>query len=99
MEAEYERDYSDFVDNRFTVNGTYYDDIYNFKEIYAVYLVKRELAKCNYNLELDNVPWGQDVTEHFLFDTKEGFCQHLPVREHCFCGRWELRHGMSAAML
>lgn len=77
LEAEYERDYSDFVDNRFTVNGTYYDDIYNFKEIYAVYLVKRELAKCNYNLDLGNVPWGQDVTEHFLFDTKEGFCQHF----------------------
>lgn len=75
--TEYERDYSDFVDNRFTVNGTYYDDIYNFKEVYAVYLVKRELAKCNYNLDLDNVPWGQDVTEHFLFDTKEGFCQHF----------------------
>ena len=77
LEAEYERDYSDFVDNRFTENGTYYDNIYNFKEIYAVYLVKRELAKCNYNLDLDNVPWGQDVTEHFLFDTKEGFCQHF----------------------
>lgn len=77
LEAEYEREYSDFVDNRFTENGTYYDDIYNFKEIYAVYLVKRELAKCNYNLDLDNVPWGQDVTEHFLFDTKEGFCQHF----------------------
>lgn len=39
--------------------------------------MKRELAKCNYNLDLDNVPWGQDVTEHFLFDTKEGFCQHF----------------------
>ena len=40
-------------------------------------LFRSELAKCNYNLELDNVPWGQDVTEHFLFDTKEGFCQHF----------------------
>ncbi len=77
LEAEYEREYSDFVNNRFTVYGYYNDGIYNFKEIYAVYLVKRELAKCNYNLDLDNVPWGQDVTEHFLFDTKEGFCQQF----------------------
>ncbi len=77
LEAEYERDYSDFVNNRFTEYGYYNDGIYNFKEIYAVYLVKRELAKCNYNLDLDSVPWGQDVTEHFLFDTKEGFCQQF----------------------
>ena len=77
LEAEYEREYSDFVNNRFTEYGYYNDGIYNFKEIYAVYLVKRELAKCNYNLDLDSVPWGQDVTEHFLFDTKEGFCQQF----------------------
>lgn len=47
------------------------------KEIYAAYLVREELFKrASYSLELDRLPFGEDVVEYFLFDSGKGFCEH-----------------------
>lgn len=32
---------------------------------------------CRYSLELDGLPEGEDFTEYFLFEQKEGFCTHF----------------------
>lgn len=31
----------------------------------------------SYNLEPDPIPYGEDVAEYFLFERKEGYCQHF----------------------
>lgn len=47
------------------------------KEIYAACLVRDELfRRVSYSLELDKLPFGEDVVEYFLFDSGKGFCEH-----------------------
>lgn len=47
------------------------------KEVIAAYLVRNAIfERTEYQLDLAPVPFGSDVTEHFLFDSGEGFCQH-----------------------
>lgn len=47
------------------------------RESMAVFLVRREIfARAEYSLELEKVPVGEDVVEHFLFSAGKGFCQH-----------------------
>lgn len=47
------------------------------KEIYAACLVRDELfRRASYSLELDRLPFGEDVVEYFLFDSGKGFCEH-----------------------
>lgn len=47
------------------------------REIYAAYLVREEIFKrTSYSLELDRLPFGEDVVEYFLFDSGKGFCEH-----------------------
>jgi len=47
------------------------------REIYAAYLVREELFKrAAYSLDLDRLPFGEDVVEYFLFDSGKGFCEH-----------------------
>lgn len=47
------------------------------REIYAAYLVREELfERASYSLSLDRLPFGKDVVEYFLFESKKGFCEH-----------------------
>lgn len=47
------------------------------REQAAVHLVREALfSRAQYSLELAPVPSGRDVTEYFLFDSGQGFCQH-----------------------
>jgi len=57
------------------VQGT--EDLVATREIYAAFLVREELFKRgSYSLELDRLPFGEDVVEYFLFESGKGFCEH-----------------------
>lgn len=46
-------------------------------QIQAASLVREALfQRADYSLELDRLPFGEDVVEYFLFDSKKGFCEH-----------------------
>lgn len=38
-----------------------------------------------YNLDVPRYPEGQDVVDHFLFDAKEGYCEHFASAMVVFC--------------
>ncbi len=46
-------------------------------QIQAASLVREALfQRADYSLELDRLPFGEDVVEYFLFDSGKGFCEH-----------------------
>lgn len=48
-----------------------------FDTLAATVVIRRVISNnTNYNLDLEKLPAGKDVTEYFLFESGEGFCQH-----------------------
>lgn len=47
------------------------------RQLICIYLVQQELWKRSYELELDRVPFGEDVVEYFLFQGEKGYCEHF----------------------
>lgn len=47
------------------------------RQIICISLVQQELWKRSYELELDSVPFGEDVVEYFLFQGEQGYCEHF----------------------
>lgn len=39
------------------------------------------LGNHRYNLEAERAPRGRDAVDHFLFDSREGFCEHFAAAE------------------
>ena len=41
------------------------------------YVIRRLLSQCDYELDVDKLPEGQDFVETFLYDTREGYSMHF----------------------
>lgn len=41
------------------------------------YVVKRLLSQCEYELDVDKLPEGEDFVENFLYGTKKGYSMHF----------------------
>lgn len=52
-------------------------DIADEYEEIRQYVVKRLLSECEYELDVDKLPDGEDFVENFLYDTKEGYSMHF----------------------
>lgn len=71
LREKMENEYGGFLGNGGTGSGGL------SREKAAVYFVRQELfSQTDYRLDLKPVPFGEDVVEFFLSESKEGFCQH-----------------------
>ena len=41
------------------------------------YVIRRLLSQCDYELDVEKLPEGQDFVETFLYDTREGYSMHF----------------------
>lgn len=56
-------------------------------QIQAASLVREALfQRADYSLELDRLPFGEDVVEYFLFDSEKDFANIMPARAYCCSG-------------
>ncbi len=62
----------------FLTPGNHTPDIINYYRLQVAYAVADYLRRRGtYNLELDELPKGEDAVEYFLENDMEGFCEHF----------------------
>lgn len=82
LRGRYESEYASYVEQAFSWQITMEDSSQDaareqLRKLICISLVQEELWKRSYDLDLDRVPFGQDVVEYFLFQGEKGFCEHF----------------------
>lgn len=82
LRGKYEGEYASYVDQTFSWQTTMEDSTLDaareqLRKLVCISMVQEELWKRSYDLDLDRVPFGQDVVEYFLFQGEKGFCEHF----------------------
>lgn len=83
LRRAYTSRYEPYLDGTFGTKNSLSDGSFaavrreQMRELIGVSMVQQELWKRSYDLELENVPFGEDVVEYFLFEGEKGYCEHF----------------------